>query len=630
MNTARATQPFPSLLRRTQFLPGESLASLLERLTQLNYYPSSRILSSICRQHLEPPANQDDLSHPKWVETYLRLADLTHISPEELYAASYHRFAPILSLPDQSPVEIPWTGSTSKVMLPSNLVRERLRFASAAQYCPRCLKTAAYHRSSWIPISAAICLEHHCLLVSQCHQCRKRISIQEIVRQRCCACQADLSAAEPISVEGNELGILSQQIVQSWLAGTVGAELLDKCSLPSRHPAVLYRFLENLSRRLLDCWKDWPSLPEGLDGLVGHIAAPVHQLQTLTPDGIFHLQRAAFTGIMNWPEGLFQFLDAYTGRFSPLRDPASYVMRLVQIRHSWFQPAWKTPDFEFMQQGFVNYSLKRNIPLPVALAEQFTKVPWFIEQTGLWSEEATAQTLAISVQKLRQLLPYGSVAACQWPRSRAKAPLFERDKVLLLKQQWALGWSVSDASLWLGLYSRDVLELVKRGVLTVVDRPDADEAHWVLSRQSVECFFEKIVAQLKLFQGDCHGLLCLDETISITTCMGLDCVTLLQGVADGFLPALKQETEIYSLGHIYFLEKLAWDLPDLCYAQRGWIAGHKFAREKGFSPHLVSEWMDAGLIKPEVTSGQYRYFIRQHLEQLAALHVPGLGQSQYI
>ena len=623
MNNACTPQPSPSLLRRTQFLPGESLTSLLERLTQLNYYPSSRILRSICRQRLEPPANQDDLAHPKWVETYLRLADLTHISPEELYAASDHRFAPIFTLPHQSPVEIPWIGSTSKAMLPPNLARERLHFASAAQYCPRCLKNAAYHRLNWIPISAAICLEHHCLLVSQCPQCRKHISIQEIIKQRCYACLADLSAAEPISVEGNELGILSQQIIQSWLAGIDGAELLGKCSLPSRHPAVLYRFLENLSRRLLDGWNDWPNLPEPLDGLVEHIPAPVHQLQTLTPAGIFHLQRAAFTGVTNWSDGLFQFLDAYTGCHSRILTPANYVTRLVLIRHSWFQPAWKTQDFEFMQQGFVNYSLTRNIPLPVALAEQFTKEAWFIEKTGLWSEETTAQTLGISVQKLRQLLPYGSVGSCRWPRSRAKAPLFERDKVLLLKQQWALGWPISDASLWLGLYSWDVVELAKRGVLAVVDRPDADEAHWVLSRQSVECFFEKIVAQLKLFQGDRHDLLCLAEAVRLTACLGMDCATLLQGVADGFLPALKQENEIHALWHIYFLEKLAWDLPDLCYARCGWITGHKFAHEKGFHPRLVTEWMEAGLIKPEAIFGKDKYFVRQLLEQIAAVYIPG-------
>ena len=112
MNTLRTTKPIPSLLRRTQLLPDESLPSLLERLAQLNYYPSLRILSDIC---LDPPealgAIPDNLACPQWAETFLRLAELTRISPEDLYAASNHRFAPFLNSPGQTPLEIPWMGS---------------------------------------------------------------------------------------------------------------------------------------------------------------------------------------------------------------------------------------------------------------------------------------------------------------------------------------------------------------------------------------------------------------------------------------------------------------------------------------------------------------------------------------
>ena len=61
MNNIHAAKPIPPLLRRTQLLPGESLPSLLERLAQLNYYPSLRMLSCICCDHMDTPTNQDDL-----------------------------------------------------------------------------------------------------------------------------------------------------------------------------------------------------------------------------------------------------------------------------------------------------------------------------------------------------------------------------------------------------------------------------------------------------------------------------------------------------------------------------------------------------------------------------------------
>jgi len=619
MNSISTFQTPRSLLRRTQLLPGESLASLLERLSQLNYLPYPRTLSRICCEHLHAPAGFDNLAHPKWVETFLRLADLTHIAPEDLYAASDHRFAPLLTPPRWPIAELPWIGATSKAMLTSSLAHGRLRSVSSAQYCPQCLKNAAYHRLSWIPTMSAICLEHGCLLVSQCPRCQKHISIQEIVRQRCRVCQTDLSAAETFSVEGDELGILSRRMTQAWLGLVVDPP--DQFDFPSDHPAVLYRFLENLLRRLLVCWKDWPNLSAPLDGLDRYITASGQHLTTLTSGEIFHLCRAAFTGVMNWPDGLFHFLDAYCG-YPFTQNSTVYVKRLESVRQGWFQAEWQNPDFEFMQQGFVNYMVARNVPLPVRLVEQFKEVPWFVDATGLWPEEQAAQSLGIPVPGLRRFLSYSSLKPCLWPRSRTSMPIFERDKILSLSQKWDLGWSVAEASSWLGLYHSVVTDLVKRNVLVVVDRPDAEDAHCVLSRQSVENFSRKVLNRLRLFRGNHRDLVCLDEAAYITAKLEMYCVDLLLEVADGFLPAFKRYPEIEAAGYLCFLREAVWDFPDLWYARRGLVTQYEFAKQKGFSHHLIFEWMEAGLITPVKVFGHYRYFIRQELEQLVARFSP--------
>jgi hypothetical protein len=455
--------------------------------------------------------------------------------------------------------------------------------------------------------------------VNKCHRCKKSISIQEIVGQQCRDCLADLRAVQSRSVKDDELGILSQQTIQSWLAGADVTEVPGVCRWPSRHPAVLYRFLENLSRRLLDCWKVWPSLPAPLNGLNRHITAPICQLQRLTPNGIFHLQKAAFTGIANWPDGLFKYLDAFCNDKTSSQKPAKRFKRLKQVQQDWFRPVWSVPEFEFVQQGFVNYLLLHNIPIPARFAEQFTNAAWFAEQTGLWSETLTAQALDISAQELHR---FGSVVTCQWPRSQNRLPLFEREKVLALKQKWIQGWSLSEVSSWLGLNDRDVIELVKRGVLTITDNADGGEFHRRLCRQSVENFFNRVTTSLKLFRGDRRDLVCLYEVVRLTSCLGMDCITLLQGVTDGFLPAFKRENNIQALWHIYFIKTQVWKLPDLCYGWRGWVEGCTFAQEKGLSPQLLVEWMDAGWIKPEAVFGGARYFARLNLEQLAATNVP--------
>jgi hypothetical protein len=477
MKNLHAPKPPLPLLRRTQLLPGESLSSLLERLVQLNYYPSLRILNQVCRKHLDAPAQRDNLACPKWVEIFLQLAELTHISPEDLYSASNHRFAPLLSPPSQLPMEFPWTGSTSKVMLTFNLACGRLRPASVAQYCPQCLQVAAYHRLNWTPISAAICLEHRCLLVNQCPKCHKRLSIQEIVRKHCRACQTDLSITKPLSVEGNELGILSQQAIQFWLAVDSVDELSDKYKIPPYHPSILYRFLEELSRRLLARRKDWSILPAPLDELSEHVAFSPDkrpQLKNLTSEGIFHLLSAAFTGVMNWPNGIFQFLDAYSDNSSPCQNQIILDKHLNSIRINWFQSDWRNPDFEFIQKSFIEYLLTRNIPLPVSLVEQFKNVTWFVEQTGLCSDQNAGSVLDVSSQELRQFLLRGSLNSCLWSHSRSTVPIFERHKLLTLKENWKLGWSIQEASCWLGISKQDVIELVEQDVLAIVDQPDTD------------------------------------------------------------------------------------------------------------------------------------------------------------
>ena len=151
-----------------------------------------------------------------------------------------------------------------------------------------------------------------------------------------------------------------EQAIQSWL---VGGWVTEPPDLPSQHPAVLYCFLEYLSRRLLHCQKDWPYLPVPLGGLNTLIIPSVYWSQFLTPDGVFRLLKAAFTGVTNWPNGLFQFLDAYCGA-PPLNDE----QRLRSFQRDWFQSAWKNSNFEFLQQGYVSYLLARNLPIPVSLA----------------------------------------------------------------------------------------------------------------------------------------------------------------------------------------------------------------------------------------------------------------------
>jgi hypothetical protein len=430
------TEQATSLLRRTQLLPGESLPSLLERLAQLNYYPHSGVLGWICRERIGDSAPQNNIARPKQAQTFFQLAQLTQISPDELFAASDHRFAPILTSPERVPVLMLWPEESPKATMTSALAHRRLTPTSAARFCPLCLKTSAYHRLSWIPTAAAICLQHQCLLAHQCPQCRNRVSVAEIVKRCCKTCQADLSTAHVVSVADDAMGILSQQAIQHWLSLASAPALPDGYTLPQHPPAVLYRLLYDLCRGLIACQKEWPRLSVPLDSLDERVSVPIHLYRQLTPSQAFYLYRAAFTGILNWPQGLFQFLDAYAQRNITSQTSSRATIRLGPLWCRWLWKAWRCSQFEFLHQCLVDYLMARGISLPYPLLEYFKERPWFIARTGLWSAERTAQALDISIQGLRQFLSDGPLSKCLWPDSRPSAPLFERDKVLAVKHEW--------------------------------------------------------------------------------------------------------------------------------------------------------------------------------------------------
>ena len=85
------------LLCRSPLYPGESLLSLLTRLSALNQYPTPTTVVTICRERL---SEHDNVVRPIKAETYQILADLVGIDADELYAASVQQYAATITPPN--------------------------------------------------------------------------------------------------------------------------------------------------------------------------------------------------------------------------------------------------------------------------------------------------------------------------------------------------------------------------------------------------------------------------------------------------------------------------------------------------------------------------------------------------
>ena len=344
---AELTMP---LLRRAAFLPNESLTSLLERLIQLNFYTSGGLLRTIGRERLASLGIQDHLAHPTRLETFQQLAYLTGLPLEALYAASDQPFArqpgPIEPV-DQS---MPWSDQTTRPCLDSPWADEHLRADDTTQFCPLCLKASAYHRRQWIPYAAAICLEHLCLLTDRCARCWHRTTVADLVSGCCPTCQANLRRIRPVSIAHDSLGIRSQQVIQAWFnVATPPAEALAACHLPSAEPHVLHHLLMLLARQLRTGQADWPNLPHPLNGLANSIAAAIKSRRRLTPEQAYFLYRSAFVGLLDWPEGFHQLLDAYGGYDEAQPTVPTRTRCLMRFQRDWLKFDWVDFPLAFVQ-----------------------------------------------------------------------------------------------------------------------------------------------------------------------------------------------------------------------------------------------------------------------------------------
>lgn len=314
---------------------------------------------------------------------------------------------------------------------------------------------------------------------------------------------------------------------------------------------------------------------------------------------------------------MFRFLDAYSGYSTPPQNLACQEQSLRSLRSSWGWAFWRNPDFEFAQCSFVDYLMIRKIPFPVALVERFRNEKWFVEKTGLCSIEYAASAADITIQDLNQLLQHGMLRPCTWEYARRNIPILETKKLLKLKQKWKAGWSVEEASSWLGISKQNVIQLIRLGLLVIAQKTKSGKSKRLLSCQSVKEFFEKVTTQLKLFGDDPCEIISLRNADGYFNYLGVDGSVLLQFVVNGVLPAFQWRDEIQRLNQICFSLVSIHEIPDLVLGKRGCITADTFALETGIPKSLVRKWVKSGLIRAEMKIGLYDYFKRPDLEKLA-------------
>lgn len=609
-------QPF---LQRFPMRPGESLPSFLIRLQSANAYRTTNVISRICQAQ---GGEHDFISRPNRAETFNTLSQLTCLNPEDLFAASVHRFAPTFTPPTVEPEQIALSGN-SVALLKKDVRRHQVWEENEAQYCPLCLAGSAYHRVSWIPVLATVCLKHQCLLIRGCPKCRKqnRLSVRDIVNRSCGRCHFDLTQAPIISAARDEWGLFAQAVTQSWLmmekttAGNHQYDLLTEQPLPIR-----INFLHGLVQTIgqMKHWREQHVPPFSVP-----TPLPSNKAQR-EPAHNYTLLAVAFRGVVNWPQGFYRVLDIIRSDKKQL-SRGHVQTDFGSLYTVWLERSWRHSSFNFVQDAFSNY-LRQHYTLSPSMIHlrRFRDDPAFKEQIPYITEAEAAQLLHTTSKMIRRMVQRGFLGTDKVEEGKysTRFHLVSRPDVVLLQKKWQNAISLEEVAKLLGVSVELAEDLLEIGLLSAVRGPDVDGTYArAISRQSVAEFLELIESKVVAYYDTISSPVSLTKTAQMLSPHGYNAASVLKLVLEGEIRAYwgwdkdKKLSEL-RISARQIEEKLA-DIRQ----NRPFLTRQEIAVRMGVKAHTVGRWVETGILKQERRLGVGWYFDRAEAEQFIQEHI---------
>lgn len=613
-----------TLLVGTTIQPGESLQSLLVRLSRLNGYDVPDTLFQILQEEASKQQKlKERIALPRHIEMYQRLEALTGRGIPDLYAASAHRFATILTPPE---ISIDLLGLSEKISLPLltwSLAAKQLRPASAGQFCSRCLCSGAYHRLIWLPIAVSACLEHSCLLIDRCQLCEKKVSIREIVEMCCRKCKGVLLESEALPLD-NDAGIAFQRVIQSWFLNnsTPNAAL----RLPRAQPRLLYRVLDGLqwATRML-AWTEWSHLHRIDRDLKMAMLQSGEGQNKITPYDSYRLYTTAFKGITNWPESFYEFLHAYRiQQQSGNLHNGGPKADLGNLYTQWLQDYWKHPAFEFVHKAFERYFVATySLSSAVARSNLCQENNVMAEQLAEVSIAEAARLLGVTPKMIDILLRTGRLTLQSSSSTGKRSHRFvKRIQVLELKSRWKEFVNRAGAAEWLGVTQSMVIDLVNVGLLAAERNPAEGYPHWAFHKSAlIDCMVKVLQGIENRVPDEIDTFVDLAEAARTLFVLGLNAASILSYVAEGRLRAYFSADRDPKLTSLLFDRSDIQQCIEATKLENGWVSRKDVTSLLKVKDITLAQWVKLGLFSPAVAYGSAQYFDREIIEEFFANHI---------
>lgn len=606
------------LLGHPPLLEGEALASFLIRLRKANFYrPPSILTELICDGASK---NEGQIFLPRRAGIFERMARLAPVECRELYEASAHRFTGVISFPELQVKFLDLAGHCIVPLLPEVIVTKLLRPTSACQYCPLCVQQHPYHRLGWVPIAASACIEHKCLLVNQCYNCSRPLHVQDIVNTSCSNCGADPGKAPCIHIRDDEFGILAQQVIQGLLFNNP-LSLPNNYQLPMFSARALYQLINGLRSIALRLAKSGWAYLHALSAHHDTLATPfkTSTRNTLTPYQSYCLYATAFKGVVHWPKGFYEFLDAHYSQDSN-GIHASLQKALGTTYLYWLEQKWQYEEFDFVQDAFNRYVTERfGVSISIMQSGRIRRTPELLSSFTVVGITYAAQIANVSTSTIRRVIRAGHLKTTQ------ENPTFVKQAdVLKLRDAWNYYTGLEHTAQVLGVSDRVVLDMVNIGLLTAEQSPTTGFLAWKFNEKNLYQLLDKIKSHTRVYdeRGRANSTpLGLVEASRILMPIDINAALIVASVADGKLQAHRRPGSQFSCQHLLF-ERCDLDAYiEVVKAERGWMSQKDVAKRLKKDRATLLKWVRAGLFELAAVSTNAQFFDKAAVEKFAADYI---------
>ncbi len=579
----------------------ESLASLLERLRQANYYEEASWFRSL----IPPPYAQ----HPNLLRAathYRLLANLTGIAIEQLQMLTLHRFVPFYYLPEALP-HLPQ--EYDDLPMPMWEPRALELYVHGQHYwkvCPLCWKQHHAMLLPWSLRHITTCASHRVLLVDRCHTCCTPLRVN-LAAGSCAACGEEIGRFPALPLDGHETSLLLTELVWSAAGGLAGEFPPARLSVPLQHPldqmsrTTLLHFLWRFGQLLVRHDPRNPLFDVAQPLFGAPWAAPPTFMRTTQVKDVHRVLVAALALLLNWPDALhmtFERIVREERKETKIHARFPYILAEEFVGTAW---AW-------LHQGWIDFMQQR-------VGRSSDVYPWLryyrtaqrsaaVDIPPLLSQREAARLLHVGERSLRRSLDKAELRATARPRkgSRREWQLIDAESVRQLQARRESFLTLAQAAAFCGTSEDQVVALVASGMLQAEHGPLHDSVPtWSFAQAALQQFLARFLDHLPtpLASSADNAQLSLSQALRVLSPAGERLPSLLQAIQQGSLAAYHQ-TEAVGLQGLWFERSdVAARLEQVQQAkERSVYAAEEVCALLHCKPPTLERWQRTGLLVP--------------------------------